>query len=110
MGTHVRIQKPPEKEADYVNRHFYHSINVQAICQHDGSFIDVLARFPGSVYDSRTWKLSQAGIYIENNFSDGEHILGDSGYMLRPYLLTPYRQQPNFPNPNITMRIREHAF
>ena len=26
-GTHIRIQKPSENEADYVNRHFYHSIN-----------------------------------------------------------------------------------
>ena len=27
-GTHIRIQKPSENEADYVNRHFYFSINV----------------------------------------------------------------------------------
>ena len=91
-GTHIRIQKPSENEADYVNRHFYHSINVQAICQPDGRFSDVLARFPWSVHDSRMWKLSQFGIHIENSFSPGDHILGDSGYMLRPYLLTPYRQ------------------
>ena len=38
------------------------------------------------------WKLSQVGIHIENSFSPGEHKLGDSEYMLRPYLLTPYRQ------------------
>ena len=99
-GTHVRIQKPSENEADYVNRNFYHSINVQAICQHDGRFIDLLARFPGSVHDSLIWKLSQAGIYIENNFSVGEHILGDSGYMLRPYSLTPYRQPASLSQSN----------
>ena len=46
-GTHIRIQKPSENEADYVNRHFYHSINVQAICLPDGRFSDVLARFLG---------------------------------------------------------------
>ena len=28
-GTHIRIQKI---EADHINRHFYHSINLQAIC------------------------------------------------------------------------------
>ena len=28
-GTHIRIQRPSENEADYVNRHIYHSINVQ---------------------------------------------------------------------------------
>ena len=37
-----------EIEADCINRHFYHSINVQAICQPGGTFSDVLARFPGS--------------------------------------------------------------
>ena len=31
-GTHIRIQKPSENVADYVNRH-YHSINVQVICR-----------------------------------------------------------------------------
>ena len=52
-GTHVRIQRTCENEADYVNRHFYHSINVQAMCLPDGIFCDVLAKFPGSVHDSR---------------------------------------------------------
>ena len=28
-GTHIRIQRSSEHEADYVNRHFYHSINVR---------------------------------------------------------------------------------
>ena len=51
-GTHIRIQRPSENEADYVDRHFYHSINVQVICRSDGIFSDVLARFPGSVHDS----------------------------------------------------------
>ena len=36
-----------------MNRNFYHSINVQAICLADGRFSDVLVRFHGSVHDSR---------------------------------------------------------
>ena len=35
-GTHVRIQAPHEHENDFVNRKGYHSINVQAICDHRG--------------------------------------------------------------------------
>ena len=49
----MRVENPLYNETDYVNRHFYHSINVQAICQPDGKFSDVLARYPGSVHDSR---------------------------------------------------------
>ena len=36
-GTHIRIQRLSEIEADYINRHYFHSINVQAICQPDGT-------------------------------------------------------------------------
>lgn len=35
-GTHIRIQAPNENENDYVNRKGFHSINVQAICNHKG--------------------------------------------------------------------------
>ena len=35
-GTHVRIQRPTEHENDFVNRKGYHSVNVQAICNHKG--------------------------------------------------------------------------
>ena len=34
----------------------------------------------------------QVGIYVQNNLLVGEHILGDSGYMLKQCLLKPYRQ------------------
>ena len=109
-GTHVRIQKPSEHEADYVNRHFYHSINVQAYCLPDGKFSDVLARFPGSVHDSRIWKLSLVGTYVENNLLVGEHILGDSGYMLMKFLLTPYRQPVSIDQEIIILHTKEPVF
>ena len=99
-GTHIRIQKPSKDEADYVNRHFCHSINVQAICLPNGRFSDVLSRFPGSVHDSRIWKFSQVGMYVENNFLVREHILRDRGYMLRECLLTPYLQPASIAQEN----------
>ncbi|WAR09501.1 HARB1-like protein, partial [Mya arenaria] len=35
-GTHVRIQTPSDDEEQYVNRKHFHSINVQASCDHRG--------------------------------------------------------------------------
>lgn len=36
-GTHVRIQAPSQDENVYVNRKRYHSINVQGICNDEGT-------------------------------------------------------------------------
>ena len=36
-GTHVRIQAPSTNENDFVNRKGFQSINVQAMCNHNGS-------------------------------------------------------------------------
>ena len=35
-GTHVKITAPSLNEPDYINRKGFHSINVQAICNHEG--------------------------------------------------------------------------
>ena len=35
-GIHVRIQVPNKNENDYVNRKDFHSLNVQALCNHKG--------------------------------------------------------------------------
>lgn len=36
--THIRIQAPRVNENDFVNRKGYHSLNVQAICDHKGEY------------------------------------------------------------------------
>ena len=43
-GTHVRIKAPSQNEPDFVNRKGFHSVNVQAICNHEGNskHVDVI--------------------------------------------------------------------
>ncbi|XP_028419108.1 putative nuclease HARBI1 [Dendronephthya gigantea] len=90
--THIRIQAPHLNENYYVNRKRYHSINVQAICDDRGKFINLVARWPGSVHDSHIFRMSQIQQFIEQHHTSLEDgiILGDSGYALKPYLMTPY--------------------
>ena len=54
-GSHVPIIAPSENEEIYVNRKNEHSINIQAICDNDLKFIDVVAKWPGSTHDAFIW-------------------------------------------------------
>ena len=35
-GAHIRLQAPSQHKNNYANRKGFHSINVQAICNHEG--------------------------------------------------------------------------
>ena len=87
-GTQVRIQAPTLQEYEYVNRKRYHSLNIQLICNVECKIINCVVKWPGSTHDARI--LRESLIYRE--FEEGLHegiILGDSGYPLRHWLMTP---------------------
>ena len=90
-GTHVPILAPPCKVDLFVNRKNFHSINVQAICDSDLKFIDIVAKWPGCTHDAFIWRQSE----INRRIASGDiptvkgWFLGDSGYPLRPNLRTP---------------------
>ena len=90
-GTHVPILAPPCNEDLFVNRKNFHSINVQVICDSDLKFIDIVAKWPGCTHDAFIWRQSE----INRRIASGDiptvkgWFLGDSGYPLRPNLLTP---------------------
>ncbi len=55
-----------------------------------GKFINVVAKWPGSTYNSHVFRTSHIGQELEEtNFENGV-LIGDSGYACLPYLLTPY--------------------
>lgn len=69
----------------------FHSVNVQVICDENMVFTDILAGWPGSVHDSRV--LCNSAVYntAANKFRGNTHLLGDEGYPLQTWLMTPYR-------------------
>lgn len=92
-GVHVPVKNPPsDDEASYVNRKGWHSINVQGIADANYVFRNVVAKWPGSSHDSFIFRTSNIYEYFEENLRllDDGLILGDSGYALSRYLMTPY--------------------
>ncbi|XP_064862459.1 putative nuclease HARBI1 [Oncorhynchus nerka] len=74
------------------------SIGLQMVCNADCVISNVVAKWPGSVHDSRIFRASE--IYqclraseIYQCLSQGEFsgvLLGDRGYGCQPFLLTPF--------------------
>ncbi|XP_052799501.1 putative nuclease HARBI1 [Mya arenaria] len=90
-GTHIDIASPNQNEEIYVNRKGKHSINVQVVFDGWYNIIDVVARWPGSVHDSRVLRESSLNNLFENgHMPHGFHLLGDSGYPTKRWLLTPF--------------------
>ena len=82
-GTHIPIIAPIEREYLYVNRKKFHSISVQAICDANLCFLDVVAKWPGSSHDSFSLQVSRVYDRFEaSDFGEG-WLLGDSGYPLK---------------------------
>lgn len=59
------------------------------MCSSNLLFQDVVARWPGSTHDSYIFSNSGAKFQFDNNRFGNGIILGDSGYFLTNYLLTP---------------------
>ncbi|XP_032687237.1 putative nuclease HARBI1 [Odontomachus brunneus] len=89
-GTHIRIQSPGGEHAEeFRNRKGFFSLNTQVICDNNMKIIDIVSRWPGSVHDATIFQHS----WVHRRLEEGEFhsgiLLGDSGYPVKKYLLTP---------------------
>lgn len=90
-GTHIPILAPAgPDEAVFVNRKGYHSINTHIICNSSLKIYNINCRYPGSTHDSFIFRNSPVWESFENGEIPNSYILGDSGYPLTKWLLTPY--------------------
>ncbi|XP_043462830.1 putative nuclease HARBI1 [Leptopilina heterotoma] len=88
--THIKIQSLGGNEAEiFRNRKGYFSMNVQAVCNKDLEFIDIVARWPGSAHDSTIFNNSRIRALFEAGTFGDRLLIGDSGYLLRSYIMTP---------------------
>lgn len=94
-GCHVHIKPPSGPDGQcYRNRKLFPSILLQAVCDHQGRFIDTYVGWPGSVHDSRV--LRNSPLYRQAIYPPpGHFILADGGYPCLQHplpLITPYKR------------------
>lgn len=88
--THVRIQSPGGNQAEtFRNRKGYFSLNVQVVSDDNLKIQNVVARWPGSCHDSTIFANSRLKAQFENGDYGDAFLLGDSGYGIAKYLMTP---------------------
>jgi hypothetical protein len=87
--THIPIMSPGTNQAElFRNRKGYFSVNVQAIGDANLIIQNLVVRWPGSTHDSQIFDNSEICARLKNNEIDGI-LLGNSGYPLKQYQLTP---------------------
>ena len=74
--THIPIKSPSVHEEAYVNRKGVHTINVQAVCDANMRFLDVVAKWPGATHDSFIWRSSSLRELFEGGHIQGGWLLG----------------------------------
>lgn len=89
--THIRIQSPGGQDAErYRNRKDFFSHNVRVVCDSDLLIRNIVCRWHGSAHDSTIFNNSSLKVKLVNEeFGEGSLVVGDSGYAVRKYLITP---------------------
>lgn len=88
--THIKIASVGGDQAEiYRNRKNFFSLNVQTISDPQLRICNIVARWPGSAHDSTILNNS----VIKQRFENGEFgdsvLVGDSGYAIHKFLITP---------------------
>ncbi|XP_072247759.1 putative nuclease HARBI1 [Leuresthes tenuis] len=78
-----------DDERDYVNRHNGHSLNVQVTCDFNNMITSLDAKWAGSVHDSYFYGVHTLPETAAVHYFSGV-LLGDRGYALHPFLMSPY--------------------
>lgn len=93
-GTHIKIQAPGGEDAKiYGNRKGYFSMHVQVVSDAHLRNSDIVCRWLGSTHDVTIFNNSRICARFELGEFDNSLLLGDSGYIIKPFLLTPVLNQ-----------------
>ncbi len=97
-GSHIPVspaQIPLANRKDYYCRKGFYSVLMQAVVDWKLRFRDLCIGPAGSQHDSRVLNISGIPSRIHVLLSARQYLLGDSGYPLYLWLITPFRDDNN---------------
>ena len=102
-GTHIPLLRPIKDPQDYFCYKGFYSLNVQAVCDYRGMFMDVECMWPGGVHDAKGFANSQINTKLVSGTLPGtfqsispgtekipNYIIGDPAYPLTPFCMKEY--------------------
>ena len=90
-GSLISVRAPHHQEHLYVCHKGFHVINTMAVCNAQLLFTNFVCRWHGSVHDSAIFNTSMLHAHLEDGGGRNGWLLGDRGYGIQTYLLTPFR-------------------
>uniref|UniRef100_A0A034WKI8 Putative nuclease HARBI1 n=1 Tax=Bactrocera dorsalis TaxID=27457 RepID=A0A034WKI8_BACDO len=92
-GSEIKLAEAPVMQHEiYYSRKRQYSVKLQAICDYKLRIRQVTIGFPGSVHDAKIFSNCSLAKHPERFLSTSQWVAGDSAYPLKPYLITPFRQ------------------
>ena len=104
-GTHIPLKNPIENSQDYFCYKMKYSLNVQALCDYKGIFLDVDITWPGSVHDACVYANSHLNkMFVEKSLPQvccslipgtdqiPPLVLADPAYPLLPNIMKEYSE------------------
>uniref|UniRef100_T1IU51 DDE Tnp4 domain-containing protein n=1 Tax=Strigamia maritima TaxID=126957 RepID=T1IU51_STRMM len=97
---HVTIPKPSNNDELFHNRHGFHSVILQGICNHQYEFINVLAGPPGATHESDVWSnspLHEKIVEIPHEILyDNSYLIASGAYPSTDFIFPPYDEQQSW--------------
>ncbi|XP_067915748.1 putative nuclease HARBI1 [Heterodontus francisci] len=87
--THVTIKAPTDQAGRFLNQKGYHSLNIQLVCDHIKSFMEVCACYPGSCNDPFILLQSQVPLLFMEPSEIQTWMLPGKASLVRRWLMTP---------------------
>ena len=77
-GSLIPMKGPSEDEDTKFCQKIVHAINVQAICDHNSKFTNVIVKWAGSTHDAFMWNSNKINANFQEGLIRNGFLLGDS--------------------------------